>query len=524
MKKQSLIKGTLILGAAGVLSRFLGLFFRWPLMMLIGDEGMGYYQMSYPLYMFYVAIASGLPVAISKLVAEKNALGDKYGSNEVLKKALLLMLTMGTVFSILLVIFSKDIIQLLKWDKKSYYSLIGIALGPLFISFLCSFRGYFQGHQNMTPTAISELIEQVGRVTFGVGLAYLLLPKGIEYSAGGAALGASIGAIFGSIYLMVKYVHYNRESAKEHKFKEIGCARLKDKASQGVLTRLVAIAIPISLGATVSTIMSLMDSFLVPQRLLSAGFTHAQAAVLYGQLTGKAFVLINIPLTLSIALCASLVPSIAESFILKRKLELIRKVEAAFKFSAVIAFPSFLGLFFMAEPILNLLFPGRSDGALILKYLAISIPFIVAAQMTTAILQGSGIYLLPVINLLLGCITKIIITNLLVPIPSINIYGAIIGTIVGYVLASVLNIILVKKKMNISINYYNTVIKPAYASVLMIIAVIFVFSKLYSYNLSIKVACIISITIGILVYTLFIIVFGVFKYSYIKDKLKSKAK
>ena len=193
MKKQSLIKGSLILGISGIVARFLGLFFRWPLIMLVGDEGVGYYQMSYPLYMFFVAMASGIPVAMSKIISENNAMGDIKGSFEVVKESTILMAIIGTGTSLILFLFAQPIVNLLQWDQKAYYSLIGISFAPIIISIMTIYRGFFQGFQNMTPSAISQIFEQIGRVVVGVGLAILLLPKGIEFSAGGAAFGAAAG-------------------------------------------------------------------------------------------------------------------------------------------------------------------------------------------------------------------------------------------------------------------------------------------------------------------------------------------
>lgn len=113
MKKQTLIKGTLILGITGIIAKVLGMFFRWPLIMLIGDEGIGYYQMSYPLYMFFIATASGIPVAISKMVSERNAVNDREGIILVLKKAILLMTIMGGGFTLFLILFSKQLVGFL---------------------------------------------------------------------------------------------------------------------------------------------------------------------------------------------------------------------------------------------------------------------------------------------------------------------------------------------------------------------------------------------------------------------------
>ncbi len=507
MEKQSLIKATLILGVAGILARFLGLFFRWPLIMLIGDEGVGYYQMSYPLYMFFLAIASGIPVAISKMVSERNALNDTEGITTILRKALLLMLILGGGFSLFLFLNSRFLISFLKWDQKSFYALIGIAFAPIFISIMSVFRGFYQGMQNMKPTAISEIIEQLGRVFIGVGLAFILLPKGIEYSAGGAAFGAAAGGILGGTYLLVKYI---RVRPFLH--------RKRQKSDRDILGRILYIAIPISLGSTVGTIMNLIDSILVPQKLLSAGFTARQATILYGQLTGKAFVLVNVPLTLSIALCSSIVPVIAEQFILNNLQEVHNKIIMAFKFSAVIAIPSFLGLYFMAAPIMNLLFPGHGDGYMLLKYLSVSIPFIVAAQCTTAILQATGKYLAPVINLVVGCLVKIVVSYVLVSIPGINIYGAIIGTVLGYMVACTMNILLIKRKLQVKINFYEILIKPSFAAVIMIIGVVFLYFYAYNITKSNGISSILSIFSGALLYIMLILTFGVFKYSYIKRR------
>lgn len=201
MKKQSLIKGSIILGIAGIVAKFLGLFFRWPLIMLIGDEGIGYYQLSYPLYMFFVAMASGVPVAVSKIISERNATGDIEGTYETVKESSFLMISLGLGTSLILFFFAKPIINILKWDMKSYYSLIGISFAPIIVSFVTIFRGFFQGLQNMTPTGISQILEQIGRVLIGVGMAFLLLPRGIEYAAGGAAMGAAGGGILAAIYL-----------------------------------------------------------------------------------------------------------------------------------------------------------------------------------------------------------------------------------------------------------------------------------------------------------------------------------
>jgi len=511
MKKHSLIKGTIILGLAGIVARFLGLFFRIPIQALIRDEGMGYYQMSYPLYMTYVALASGVPIAMSKIIAEMNARNDREGVGQVLRQTLFFMITLGSVVSMFMIIFARPIISILKWDPKSYYSFTALAIAPIFVSVMYTFRGFFQGLQNVRPTAISQLVEQVGRVVAGVLFAYLLFPRGIEYAAGGAALGTLVGAIMGSIYLIFTYLRMKKELPVR-----------KTSNKRYILEDLGKAAFPISLGAAVGTVMTLIDSVIVPQQLLKAGFTQTQSTVLYGQLTGKAFTLMNVPLALSIALCASLVPIIAEAFYLGRRGELIKRVDMALKLSNVISLPASLGMFFMAYTIMSLVFLRDAGGYEILKYIAISIPFLILTQTSTAILQSIGNYMKPVYNLAIGCTVKIIITYVLVKCSSVNIYGAVIGTILGYVTSCLLNLKDLKNSLNIKIKFVDAFVKPAIASCIMIIAVVFSDMNVYNYTRSRGLSCVISILIGVIVYLILIFLLRIFEYQEIKNKLIKK--
>ncbi|WP_300386410.1 polysaccharide biosynthesis protein [Clostridium sp.] len=508
MKKQSLLKASLILGIAGIASRFLGLFFRWPLIMLIGDQGVGYYQMSYPLYMFFVAVASGIPVAISKMISERKIRGDIKGIFEIVKESTILMMFLGIGTSLNLFIFAKPIINFLQWDSKSYYSLIGISFAPFIISIMTVYRGFFQGLQNMTPSGISQILEQIGRVIIGVGLAYILLPKGIEYAAGGAAFGAAAGGVIGAIYLYNKYKKVKRVMWNK-----------KISINKDILTEILKIALPISIGATVGTIMSLIDSILVPQKLLEAGLNSEQATILYAQLTGKANVISNIPLTLSMALGTSLIPIIAENYITRNKRELNDKIQLSLKLSLLIAFPCTLGLYFLSDPIMNLIFPGMSEGALILKYVSLSIPFIIITQTTTSIMQGVGHYIRPIINLFIGCIIKIVLTYLLVSVKEINIYGAIISSISAYVVATILNIISLKKKIKTNININKIFIKPFIASGSMIIGVMYSYYFLLERTGSNGLSCLASIFLGIIIYIVLIILLKVFTINEIKNKI-----
>jgi len=285
---------------------------------------------------------------------------------------------------------------------------------------------------------------------------------------------------------------------------------------------LIKTAVPISIGASVGSIMNLIDSALVPMSLYQAGFTYKESTILFAQLSGKAAILINVPLTLSMALCYSIVPVIAESFILNRKNSLDRLVATSIKLSSCIAFPSFLGLFIFSEQVLIFIFRGQNSGAEILRYLSISIPFLILTQSTTAVLQSIGRFKTPVYNLLIGCVIKVILVLYLVKIPEINIYGAVIGTTFAYVITMLLNFISLYRTIRIKLDLNQIIIKPLLASSVMILSVEFIYFNVYNYTKSNDISLGLTILSGIIIYTFLIIMLRVFSYQDIKGRIRRR--
>jgi stage V sporulation protein B len=218
-----------------------------------------------------------------------------------------------------------------------------------------------------------------------------------------------------------------------------------------------------------------------------------------------------VPLTLSIALCSTLVPAIAEQYFLKNMKQVKRKIDTAMILSSLIALPALCGLFFMNEPIFALIFPGKSEGAILVKYLSLSIPFIILAQITTAILQSTGKYMIPVINLSIGCLIKVIVSSILIPHKEINVFGAIIGTIIGYMVACILNINILKKQYGIKINFLELILRPALASLIMTISVVIINYNVYNITKSIGISCVVSILFGAIIYLILIFMLGILK-------------
>ena len=512
MQKKSFIRGTLILGIGGIVSKFLGFFFRIPLIYMIGEEGIGLYQLTYPLYAFLLALAAGIPTALSKMISERNALNKQREAHNIFKIALYILAIFGGISSILIIVFAKTIIDSFKWNKGVYYSLLGISLAPLFTCILSAYKGYFQGFQSMGAPAISQIIEQLTRIIVGVGLAYVLLSKGIGVSAGAASFGATVGSFIGLIWMISRY----------NKNKQPYSATQESASTLSLSLEILKFAIPISLGQAIGSIMALIDSVMVPGLLRGSGYSEQLATVLYGQLTGKAFVLINVPLTLSIALAQSTVPAISESFAVKNKHKLSRSIKMSFKLAMIIALPCAGGLFILAKPILSLIFSGNGDGWELMQILAIASIFIIIAQTSTSILNGIGKILFPVIAMIFGGVIKIMISYVFVPVPSLNIKAAAYGTLFAYGLVALIDFILVVKSTKVYINIQEVFINPAICTIIMIFTVLVAYSSIYKYTEHNSIATLGSIGIGSLVYIIMLHITKTLSFSDMKRILNDK--
>ncbi|MBP2665302.1 MAG: spoVB, partial [Firmicutes bacterium] len=275
MSKEKFLKGALILTVAGIIVKVIGSVNRIFLSRLLGGEGIGLYQMAYPIYLLALSISSaGIPVAISILVAEKAALQDYRGANRVFKISLCLLTITGFIFSIILYFGAGWLIehQYVR-DPRAYYAIAALAPAIFFVTILSSYRGYFQGMQMMLPTGFSQIAEQFVRVVTMVGFAYVLLPRGLEYAAAGASFGAGPGAIAGLLVLLYFYWKYRKDLHNKIQNQP----DLKQEASTSIILRIVQLALPVSLANIMLPVVSNIDLLIVPPRLEVAGYTVEQA-------------------------------------------------------------------------------------------------------------------------------------------------------------------------------------------------------------------------------------------------------
>jgi stage V sporulation protein B len=491
MTRKTFLKGALILGIAGLLVQVMGAIFRIPLANIIGDDGMGYYQTAYPIYIFLLVFSTnGAPAAISKMTSERIAIGNRSEAHRVFKLSFILMFILGIGAASFFFFGAGWIVGLLK-NPGAYYSMVAIAPALLFVPIMAVYRGYFQGLQEMAPTALSQLVEQAVRVAVGLGLAFLLVSKGIEYAAAGASFGTSIGPLAGTGVLILLY--YGR---KKKLFQEMNTDTLhKRESARVILMKLAAIAVPITIGVSILPIMNIVDVSIVMRRLQETGFSAAEANALYGQLSGMAGPIINIPQALAMSIALSLVPSIAASKSVNDTAFLQKSIALGFRSSIIIGVPCTFGLMALSSQIMMLLYPlqieSAASGAESLFILSIGILFLAVAQTMAGILQGLGRPSIAVLTLGAGVLVKIVATSVLTGIPSLNIQGAAIGSTLAYATVGILNFIIVKRSTGTHFDLRLSLFKPVLAGIAMSICVLAVYygcAAFISANLSTALA------------------------------------
>lgn len=489
-KHNGFIEGAIIIAAANILVKVIGAVFKIPLdRMILQTDGMSLYNTAYIIYnLLFVISTAGLPTAISKLVAESDSVGDTAGSEKILRVSLKLLLCIGACGTLVLFAGSKFFSSLVGYPD-AYLTMAVMSPSLLFVACMSAFRGYFQGKQNMLPTAISEVIEAVSKLFIGLSFAYLLLPRGKMYASAGAIFGVTAGSILAMLFLSICYLRKRPKNIEKK----------SDVSSKTLLVKLVKIAVPITLGVSVFTLTSFIDTAMVSnqmkkyintseaaeQSVLSnldskraeqflaieaentdeQKVTEQKAAFVYGYL-GRAITLFNMPAVVIAAIATSVVPAIAASNAEGDKKKSKSFTRSALLIATVLALPCAVGMSILATPILSLIYNDSGYGVL-LNIMGIAVAFLTLVQIANALLQAWGKVWVPVVNMLIGGCVKVLVNLVLVGKPEINITGAPIGTLLCYVTVVVLDIISIIRCTKIECSVTDFVMKPLFCTGIM---------------------------------------------------------
>lgn len=458
------LKGTLILTVSSIVVKVIGSLNWIILSRVLGGEGIGLYQMGFPIYLMAITLSSaGIPVAISIITAEKLAQKDFLGAKRVFNVSLRLLFVTGLVFASALFFGAHWLIDN-HWirDSRAYYSIIALAPAVFFVTFLASFRGYLQGWQIMTPTAASEIVEQLMRVVTMIVFANMFMPHGLAYAAGGASMGAGVGAFCALLVLMWFYGRLKQKLKADLQQQNPLATR---ESARAIISRLLRLALPVSMSSLMLPVVANLDLLIVPQRLEAAGFHISQATEFFGYLTGMAVPLINLATIFTAAMTISLVPAISESRALNDVFGIRSKTRTAFRVALIITCPCFVGMYFLAEKIAALIYnaPGAADA---IQTMSVGILLLGLHQISTGILQGLGRTSIPVINMILAAAVKVFLSWTLTAIPTLGIKGAAMATVVDFGLAAVLNMIFIYKYTGFALSF-SGVFKPAVSAAAM---------------------------------------------------------
>lgn len=436
MTKQSFMKGTLILMAAGILNRILGFIPRITLPRVIGAEGVGLYQMGWPfLVVMLTIVTGGIPVAIAKLVAEAEAERNEQRIRSILRVSLGLTTSLGLVFTAVCLAGSTWITTHLLTDPRVYYTFLCMSPIILIIGVSSVFRGYFQGRQNMIPTALSQIIETLIRIVMVLVCAKAMLPLGIEYAAAGAMVGVMLGEIGGMLVLLLHF-RAGRKTLGQDVRASIGTRR--SAAGGSSLRRLLGIAMPVTGSKLVGAGSYLLESILIAQSLAVAGISTAAATAQYGALQGMVIPVLLLPSALTFSLSVSLIPSLSEAAARKDMPTIHKRLHQSLRLALVTGAPFAALMFVLAEPICKLMY-NQPDVGVMLKIMAPIALFIYLQAPLQAALQALDKPGAALINTFIGAAVKLTLIIWLASKPELGIRGAIIAINANIVLVTVLH-------------------------------------------------------------------------------------
>ena len=460
-KQNSFFGGAAILAAGILIVKLIGMFYKIPLINIIGEAGAADFNNAYNIYAVLLTVSTaGLPVAVSKLVSEANALDRRNQVRRTFRLALVLFLALGLI-SFLVMFFRADALAGMMNDSKAAAGIRALAPAVVCVGCLAALRGYSQGHSNMAPTSVSQIIEALCKLVVGLGLAFWLVKQGKDpdVAAAGAITGVTVGTVVALAYMVLDFLlSRGREDTR-------GTDRPDSAGS--ILVNILKIAVPITLSSSMVGIVTVIDSSLVQGQLQSAlDLTEQASRTLYGNYSG-ALNIYNLPTSLMAAITASVIPAVSAALARRDRRGAARITGSALRITALLSFPMGVGLFVLGTPIIRLLFPKLNVAVAgpLLSTLGIATPFVCMVLVCNSVLQAHGFINLPVIVMVLGGIVKIVNNYNLVG--AIGIAGAPVGNILCFGLALVLDLVVITRVIPNRPRLLPIFAKPAVASAVM---------------------------------------------------------
>ena len=419
--------GVAVLTLSTLFVKAVGALFKIPMIKYVGIEGMGYFNAAYHFYSLLMTVSTaGLPVALSLLISEDVAKENTLGVKSDFICAVRLFCTLGAIFSAILLVFSGEIADFLAIPNTKY-CLLAVSPAVLFVTVSGAFRGYFQGHGIMTPTAVSQMIEAVGKLFLGLGAAVFALKRNKPpYIVSAYAIfGLTLGILISSLYLLVaKKLHDRRYRSST--------VRHTSNAKRSTYLRLIKTAFPVTLSSAVLSLTALLDTLVIPNSLMRAGIDEYTALNLYSTYTNLALPLFAFPTAFITPISLVLIPAVSSAQCFGDAEHRDRVFSLSLRLCAFMTLPCVFLMSALSFPILSIVFSGGSSaiaiGAKLLSVLSASVFFSGLITVTNAMLQSCARQSKPIISLALGAGVKLVSEMLLVSSPTLNIFGAPMST------------------------------------------------------------------------------------------------
>lgn len=497
--KQSIGKGFAVLSVASIVVKLLSLLFVPLMINILGDEGYGVFSITYQIYAFIYLIAnSGIPVAVSKLVSELSERGHDASALKSFKISRTFLFVLGLFLALIMFLIAGPLSNAIS-VKEAKLAIQFLAPSIFFTSIMSAYRGYFQGRSYMTPTAITQIIEQVVHIFFSALFAYYMINDSIELGVAGGTLGTSIGALAALIVLIFMLNSYVKRGQAIHPD-----STRSTYSFERLSKTLIKYAIPITLSSAIQYAGTLIDALLSNKRLIASGLSPENANITYGYLS-KYQQLINVPISLITALSIAILPSISASLAVNDQKQVENKINYSFMICFIIAIPAAFGLSILSEPVYTVL--KYRGGYQILTIGAFTLILTAILQIQTTILQSLNRLYYAIASLSVSVIIKLALNYILIGIPSIRIYGAVISTYISTFIAIMLNVKLLQNKENLNLHLLKASKKPLFSSIAMYLAILIIYfplknfiPQLFEHYLFNLVFIAVAILLGVIVY------------------------
>ena len=521
-KSNYLVQGT-ILAAASIFARILGMLYRFPLARILTDEGNAYYQTANSVYTILLMISTfSLPLAVSKLVSEKINQGEMKNAKKIFHCSMKFALVSGGVMALLTFAFAGVICNVMKVDN-AVYALRALAPAIFIYAIVGVLRGFFQGHESMVPTAVSQVIEQIVHVIVAVAAAVMMVNYGKSLSgsdashayalgAAGATSGTTVSVAVSLAFLAIIFFSFNRDFSR----RVAADPMKKTESDREIYIAILATIFPVILSTVIYNITPTLDQAIFNRVLSAQGYTQQQYNTIYGIYSGKFYVLMNVPLVLASSLAPSVVPPLSAAIVNGDYRDAKLKVRAVMRYTMIITIPCAVGFLMLGGPIMALVFGDwrqlpkglMQAGSLMLIFFAVS-------TVSTAVLQGMSRMHEPVKNSAIALVIHLIVLYVMLKYFRLNIYGVVYANTVFALVVCILNTMAIKRYLHYNQEVRKTFLIPLISAVVMGIGAWLIYKVLF-FLLHIPFIDSFSNAVALLI----AIVSAIFLYAFVLIRLK----